>query len=144
MKPTYKSVVRVVIEKDNPNVVSFEEIMALEASDTDFYQTQYEIIQSRTIAKDVAQRLDLYHNKVFFPEKLIDISAFISYINIFEMKTKKKVPDSILLNKNCSENMKNALDVSPVKNSRVVDISVVTTDPATIRHNGQHLCPGIY
>ncbi|MDH5406969.1 MAG: Wzz/FepE/Etk N-terminal domain-containing protein, partial [Candidatus Aminicenantes bacterium] len=47
-KPTYKATATLQIERENPRVLSFEEIFAIDASQQDFYQTQYKLIQSRS------------------------------------------------------------------------------------------------
>jgi capsular exopolysaccharide synthesis family protein len=65
--PVYRSTTKLVIEKKNPNVVSVEEVFAMDASSTDYYQTQYEILQSRSIAKGVINRLNLGENVYFNP-----------------------------------------------------------------------------
>ncbi|MCP4578504.1 MAG: hypothetical protein GY846_19695, partial [Deltaproteobacteria bacterium] len=57
--PIYQSTTRLVIEKENPNVVSIEEVMAVDSSGTDYYQTQYKIIESRGVAREVISRLHL-------------------------------------------------------------------------------------
>ena len=37
--PIYRATTRLIIEKENPNVVSIEEVMAVDSSGTDYYQT---------------------------------------------------------------------------------------------------------
>jgi polysaccharide biosynthesis transport protein len=46
--PYYDATTRLIIDRENPNVVSIQEVMAVDASGTDYYQTQYKIIESRT------------------------------------------------------------------------------------------------
>ncbi|MFW6055052.1 MAG: Wzz/FepE/Etk N-terminal domain-containing protein, partial [Thermodesulfobacteriota bacterium] len=65
--PIYRGTTKIVIEKKNPNVVSVEEVFALDATSTDYYQTQYEILKSRTIARGVIERLNLKDNSAFNP-----------------------------------------------------------------------------
>ena len=66
--PIYKATTRLVIEKENPNVVSIEEVMAVDSSGTDYYQTQYKIIESRSVARAVIKRLHLEDSEEFFPK----------------------------------------------------------------------------
>ncbi|MCF8037810.1 MAG: polysaccharide biosynthesis tyrosine autokinase [Desulfohalobiaceae bacterium] len=65
--PIYRATTKIVIEKKNPNVVSVEEVFAMDATSTDYYQTQYEILKSRTIARGVVERLDLENSQAFNP-----------------------------------------------------------------------------
>ena len=46
--PIYQATARLIIEKDDPKVVSVEEVMSVDSSGLDYYQTQYKIIESRT------------------------------------------------------------------------------------------------
>lgn len=65
--PIYEAKTRIIIEKENPKVVSFQEVMAVDASGLDYYQTQYKLIESRAVAGDVIKRLQLEKNKDFNP-----------------------------------------------------------------------------
>ena len=56
--PMYQASTRMVIEKENPKVVSIQEVMAVDSSGTDYYQTQYKIIESRAVAREVIKRLE--------------------------------------------------------------------------------------
>ncbi len=66
--PIYQAGSRIVIEKENPNLVSIQEVMAVDATGSDYYQTQYKIIESRTVAREVIRRMDLENSAEFFPE----------------------------------------------------------------------------
>ena len=65
--PIYEASSRIVIEKENPNLVSIQEVMAVDSTGTDYYQTQYKIIESRVVARDVIERLDLANSPEFLP-----------------------------------------------------------------------------
>ena len=129
MTPVYKAVTRIVIEKDNPNVVSFEEIMSVEGSSSDYYQTQYEIIRSRSVARQVARQLDLYHSEEFFPDKLVDFSRIRDFFNFSMTEAEKTSARLARVEEDLMEAMEDNLDVSPIRNSRIVDIGFVAKDP---------------
>ena len=57
--PVYQATARLQIEKENPNILSFQEVMELDANQTDYYQTQYENLKSRTLARGVIDSRDL-------------------------------------------------------------------------------------
>ena len=66
--PIFEASTRIIIDKENPNVVSIQEVMAVDASGTDYYQTQYKIIESRSVARSVIRRLALDKSEEFFPK----------------------------------------------------------------------------
>ena len=91
--PIYQATTRLVIEKENPNVVSIEEVMAVDSSGTDYYQTQYKIIESRAVAREVIKRLDLENSREFFPKPKDD---FISNLKRSFNETIQSWKDSVM------------------------------------------------
>ena len=57
--PVYEATARILIEKETPNILTFKEVLDLETADTDYYQTQYKILKSRTLAKQVLEKLGI-------------------------------------------------------------------------------------
>src|SRR4030042_3840015 len=51
MRPIYRGTITIQINKENPQIVDFKEIFAVNTMDLDYYQTQYKILESRTLAK---------------------------------------------------------------------------------------------
>ena len=41
MTPIYKATSQIQIDRENPNILSIEEVVSLDARDTNYYQTQY-------------------------------------------------------------------------------------------------------
>jgi capsular exopolysaccharide synthesis family protein len=145
--PIYEATSRIVIEKENPNLVSIQEVMAVDATGSDYYQTQYKIIESRAIAREVIRRLDLEHSQEFFPAPKDDIvsnikqwiGATLSFCQEWVTSLLKSgdqsesvpgekdnlSPDSELVSAFISR-----IDVKPIRNSRLVDISVDAKNPA--------------
>jgi exopolysaccharide transport family protein len=137
--PIYKGTTRIVIEKENPKVVSIQEVMSVDSSGLDYYQTQYKIIESRAVANDVIKRLNLEKNEKFNPGPGFVAEAWdwiispITYIKSL-LKTEKKVnlagmqgiaePVSPLVGRFIS-----GITVTPLRNSRLVDISYESSDP---------------
>jgi len=142
--PIYQATSRIVIEKENPNVVSIQEVMAVDATGSDYYQTQYKIIESRTVAREVIRRLNLKDSPEFFPEPQDDIVSNI----------KKWIKDTLnYWNESIQALLKTAqgpeglgegaltsdsglvtafigrIEVEPIRNSRLVDVSIEAKDP---------------
>ena len=59
-QPEYRASTKILIEKENPNIVDFKEIYAIDATSQEFYQTQYSLLESRFIAREVIEKLGLW------------------------------------------------------------------------------------
>jgi polysaccharide biosynthesis transport protein len=105
-EPVYRSTVQILIERENPNVVSIQEVMAIDATATDFYQTQYEILKSETLARRVMGRLHLWTH----PE--------IGGAKGGAANEREQI-----------ERFRKRLQISPIRNSRLVDVSFESHDP---------------
>jgi exopolysaccharide transport family protein len=135
--PIYEATVRLIIDKENPNVVSIQEVMSVDASGSDYYQTQYKIIESRTVARAVMRRLNLDKSEEFFPKPKDDL---ISNLKRSIQETIGFWKDSITsLLRTGAESIPKTLEgfepdsplvsdfikrikVSPIRNSRLVDV----------------------
>jgi len=60
MTPIFTSKATMLIESDKANVLSIEEIYGLDSSRKEYFQTQYEILRSKRIARKVVESLELY------------------------------------------------------------------------------------
>ena len=63
-KPTYTAKGTLLLEKE-ANILSFQDIFQIETFSDDYFQTQYKLLQSRTLANDTIDRLKLYENEKF-------------------------------------------------------------------------------
>lgn len=140
--PIYQATTKLIIEKENPNVVSIQEVMAVDASGSDYYQTQYKIIESRSVARDVIERLDLKNSEEFFPKPAEDfLSVFIQSVK----ETLKSWKDAVInLLKDDKDGDPAAAEetdyelvngfiaritVEPIRNSRLVNLKFKAKDP---------------
>ena len=58
--PVYRATTKILIERANPNILTAQDKMSvIDPSGQDFYQTQYKVLESRAIARDVISRLHL-------------------------------------------------------------------------------------
>jgi len=55
--PMYRSTAQVEIEKESLNLLSFQEVVNVDTTNIDYYNTQYTILKSRTLAQTVAEKL---------------------------------------------------------------------------------------
>jgi capsular exopolysaccharide synthesis family protein len=98
-KPVFRATTVILIEQEEPKVVSFQEIYKIEGGKEDYYQTQYKILTSRSLAKRVIEELDL----LSYPEFAGDKDPITSFIN--------------------------RITVEPVRESRLVKVSFDWSDP---------------
>ncbi|MGQ9646960.1 MAG: GumC family protein [Thermodesulfobacteriota bacterium] len=67
VKPVFRGTSTIQIDKENPQIVDFREIFTVSAWDTDYYQTHYQILASRQLAKRVIYSLNIYEHPEFLP-----------------------------------------------------------------------------
>jgi uncharacterized protein involved in exopolysaccharide biosynthesis len=58
--PIFESRVKLLIETEAPNVVSFKEVIEESQARSDYHQTQYNILQSRSLARRTLDALNLW------------------------------------------------------------------------------------
>ena len=145
--PIYEASSRIVIEKENPNLVSIQEVMAVDSTGTDYYQTQYKIIESRVVARDVIERLDLANSPEFLPPSEDSVVAQVKgWVNDLLtggiewlsslMNTGEGGPDRNALSVDGAaqdselvSDFLERVEVSPIRNSRLVDVRLEAKDP---------------
>jgi exopolysaccharide transport family protein len=143
--PTYKGTTRILIERDNGKTMSLQEAFSVDTAGTDYYQTQYEIIKSRTVAKMVLDTMGSELEQLLIPPAddsllssithlpgniLGDITGFFSgptgnkdNVKVSELSAKKKKEQQLL------RAIQNRVVVTPIRNSRLVDIGFMCKDP---------------
>lgn len=68
MRPIYRGTTTIQINKESSQIVDFKEILAINTMDLDYYQTQYKILESRSLARRVIQALGLSKHPEFLPQ----------------------------------------------------------------------------
>jgi capsular exopolysaccharide synthesis family protein len=135
--PIYKARVQLLIESENPNVVSFKEVLEQEKTTNDYHQTQYRILQSRSLARRTLDRTAMWG--VFDPTKAPEkfsirravagsvgslLKPFLPKKSIephdaSETALQSKALDAFLMN----------LTVTPIRNSRLVEVAFASPNP---------------
>ncbi|MBI5115658.1 polysaccharide biosynthesis tyrosine autokinase [Candidatus Poribacteria bacterium] len=132
----YRATTQVLIDRENPNVVDVQEVLAVDTADTDYYLTQYEILKSRSLARRAVESLDLASNDVFNPQPKRTVLAGLTGSRASgegpnpSGHAPERKPESeerklqILIDRYLR-----SLNIEPVRNSRLVNISFESTDP---------------
>lgn len=139
--PVYEGRVKVLIEAENPNVVSFKEVLEEGQARTDYYQTQYALLQSRSLARRTLDALGLWDHPLFggIPQKPRfsirgTIAAGIGAVKSILGKGPTAPPattpaagETVAQSRAIDALLRN-LTISPIRNSRIVDINFRSID----------------
>jgi succinoglycan biosynthesis transport protein ExoP len=132
MKPIYRGTTTIQINKENPQIVDFKEIFAVNTMDLDYYQTQYKVLESRSLAKRVIHSLKLPEHPEFLPKAQTPFQKWKSNVlsSISGIFTSSEDGDSTS-DRDASERKKETvfinqflgkLKIEPIRNSRLVKI----------------------
>ncbi len=136
VEPLYQAKAKILIGLVNTKVVQIEDVEIQGSRDKDFLNTQYDLLRSRSLARDVIKKLHLETNEEFKPKPSpLNLEAFKIWIRslfgisdskqLIELKGIKEDPYTPIVNK-----FLNRLTISPVKNSEIVDIYFESISPA--------------
>lgn len=125
--PVYRATSRIQIERENPSVLSFEEIYSAEAGTDDGLQTQYEILASRTLARAVIDELSEAEIERYLVGEESLLSVWVSRVRAFFLPALPESPADPL--ERITDNYLERLTVSPVRQARLVDVSFDHEDP---------------
>jgi polysaccharide biosynthesis transport protein len=131
MKPTYRGTTSVQINKESPQVMDFKEMFSVNFWDQDYYQTQYKLLESRSLAKRVIQTLKLSEHPDFQPEPETPFQKWRSSIlkpafglltfskknSASEKDPSESKKETVLINQFLSR-----LKIEPIRNSRLVKV----------------------
>jgi succinoglycan biosynthesis transport protein ExoP len=137
--PIFEARTQLLIQPENPNVVSFKEVLEQEKGTNEYYQTQYTILKSRALARRTIEALKLWDSPEFgggpAQAKRFSIKGLVGWVGslfssgsepssipaVGETDAQSRVIDAYL----------GQLTVSPIRNSRLVDIRFASPNPRT-------------
>ncbi len=133
----YKATTQILIERESPRILNIEDIVPIETTGTDFYQTQYKILHSRAIAQRVIEELDLVAEQSDFnpPGSGLLSKLFAAWDHEPDEPNK---PDEKKSREILIDRFLNNLRIQPIKDSRLVNINFENRNPelAAIVANG--------
>lgn len=138
MAPVYRATTQILIEKEKPKVVDIQEVLGVNTSDQDYYQTQYEILKSTSLALSVTKVLNLKDNPEFsgaggMYNPLSLARSFLSWLKKITFSAELSAAQKEEQEQN--ELIRTYLDrlkVEPIRNSRLVNVSFEGTQPEAI------------
>jgi capsular exopolysaccharide synthesis family protein len=129
-KPVYEGRVLIEIDPEQPNVLNFKEVLQVSTLNVDSYrETQFRVLQSRTLADRVVQNLKLYINPEFYRKQ--------SLFGLLEADPEKipsgsdpGPPDpSMDAYRNSVKHFQDSVSVGPVRRSNLVEVAFDSPDP---------------
>ncbi len=111
-KPLYRAMIQIQIERES-RAVTVEDIFGIAASDQEFLQTQYVLLKSRGLALRVVEDHKLWNERELYPAGVAG-------------KTPKELQQ---IKEGIAGALLGGIDVVPVRNTSLVEISYVGTSP---------------
>jgi len=132
---TYRASTTLQIERDTIQIVKVEGFAPVESpGDRDFYQTQYELLQSESLAWRVIAQLDLANNATV--KRLLQPSPLARLVGMLKPGASTSKPGASTSNGQDMEKaallrwFQGGLTIEPVSNSRLVRVQFTSRDPA--------------
>jgi polysaccharide biosynthesis transport protein len=130
--PLYQATARIQVDPDQPDVLPFKTTdgpTATYALSQEYLQTQFKVLVSRTLARRVIHTLKLDRNPAF-------LASGATRPSRWWWKSSSRSTDNIAPPVTEDEQLKHSVDfflenlsASPIRNSRVVDVSFVARNP---------------
>ncbi|MEL1263400.1 GumC family protein [Pseudoxanthomonas putridarboris] len=122
LTPKYRATTTLQIEREAMKVLDMKDLIPSESPmDRDFYQTQYELLMSRSLARRVIAKTGL-----------ADHPAYREEVEALTKKLDGKAAPSrrVLIERALTEQVLASLQIEPVRNSRLVKVHFESPDPA--------------
>ncbi|KAA8601454.1 Capsular polysaccharide synthesis enzyme CpsD exopolysaccharide synthesis [Vibrio cyclitrophicus] len=133
--PQYKSTATLLIESEQTKAVSFEEIYGLDTTKKEYYLTQFEVLKSDSIGKEVITKLNLENHPDFIPKQslmgevkgyLKTLLPFLNKKESYQLSPEEQAEQKMLF---LLSIYKSRLSIEPVSNTQLVKISYESSDP---------------
>ncbi|WP_404339939.1 GumC family protein [Pseudoalteromonas mariniglutinosa] len=133
--PQYKATATILIESEQTKAVSFDEVYGLDSTKKEYYLTQFEVIKSDSVAREVITTLNLKEHRDFIAEpsafgKLLfmlkEAVPFLNNKKIVLLSPQEQAERDML---GLLDKFKARLTISPIRNTQLVDISFESSDP---------------
>lgn len=133
--PQYKATATLLIQAEQANVVSIEEVYGIDSGRQDYLFTQFEILKSNDIARRVVEKLGLVNHPEFDPDqqpkkfnfnaKLRELLPFLPQ-QIENLSAQEKLR---IKKREVVESFVSRLTISPIRKTQLVNISFVSMSP---------------
>jgi succinoglycan biosynthesis transport protein ExoP len=131
----YEARVQLLIEDERPNVIIFKDAAETDKTSIDYYQTQYRILESESMARRTLDTLKAWDHPEFTEIQVRRTSILSRLRRAGATLARRASGDAASARPPASEGQRirsflSALTIAPVKNSRLVDVIYLSSDPA--------------
>ena len=138
MTPIYTATATLLIERKAPQVVKIQQVLSesIEADERSYYESQYEMLKSRSLAAEVIKGQGLDRNpqftgqarhKNFAAELWSRATAWLNSLS--SQPVTANAPDVYGINSQLIDAYQGMVEIEPLKRSRLVRISISSADP---------------
>jgi succinoglycan biosynthesis transport protein ExoP len=129
IEPVYEATATILIESEEENVISIEEVYGIPGANDEYFETQNQILQSRDLAEKVISALDIPKHPEFDPElqEPGPLQTVLSWLPAGILSDDEIVPDYALRNSIVGQ-FRDRLKVAPIRNSQLINITFESTD----------------
>lgn len=114
-KPVYQATTLLEIEKENPNILTVQDLFELENVSDTYLETQYKVLRSETLARRVIDELGLGRREEFNPPR-----------GFWHRSSAADPADAA---ERTLKTFEDRLSIDPVKRSRLVEVGFESRDP---------------
>jgi succinoglycan biosynthesis transport protein ExoP len=126
--PIYEARTRLLIEAEGPNVINFTEVVDEQRTKADYYQTQYNILQSRQLARRTIDALQLWGSPHLGAESRTGFLAGLFGSRTSAPKGQPAAGETAEQSRTIDRFLDN-LTIAPIRSSRLVDVKFQLADP---------------
>ena len=123
-KPVYRAEGMLEIERENPNILTVQELFQLENVSDSYLETQYKVLQSQSLARRVIAELHLDQKEEFNPPR----GWWLHQKTVKEAGRATLATDAVA-QEAVLRRFEGRLGISPVRRSRLVQVSFDSEDP---------------
>jgi len=144
MTPIYRATSTLLIETQQTMPMNLDELIGIDTTNSEYYQTQFEVLRSRKLAKRVLEEMNLYQHGEWYREEdklLVDNSrssdtSFISTPDISSptatstfLEQMEAIEAEPIERQMAVNRFMKRVSVTPVKNTKLVRIGFESNDP---------------
>jgi len=127
IRPVYQATTQILIDRDTPNVLPNKELVELVQGGMDYYQTQYQLLKSRTLAERVVERLNLQQHPELATGPMMNPWERVQ--RFFGQTPAATIDPSGIPLSPAAAAFRSRIQVEPVPGSRLVNLHFRAYDP---------------
>jgi succinoglycan biosynthesis transport protein ExoP len=137
--PVFEAKTRLLIEAEDQNIVNFKQVIEEDQTKADYYQTQYNILQSRALARRTMDSIKLWDTAPFHgsPDdagsglgKTVGDIVTSAFRRSDSAEPKAPAADETAAQSRAIDAFLSHLIIAPIRNSRLVDVKYDLPDAA--------------